>query len=247
MRDHFQGKSALSHLAEVRSTGVATSLEIHGAETPGPLFAFLDAARQTSVILLIVFLISDFYSFSYEQTRAGLLTFFAVFIFWSGARSTLLAYNRINRLHTIALEEKEEIEQNRPQEREELIALYGLKGFSGELLEKVVDVLMADQDRLLKVMLQEEMGFKLEESAHPLIQGLFAALGSVLPWIFVMVDAFGCPMQYLIGAVVVFLAGLGALLAKFERNLVLPAFVWNLSIGVVCCVILRMCLKIFAT
>ena len=47
-KDHFHGQTALRHLAEVQASGISASLEIHGAEAPGPLFAFLDAARESA-------------------------------------------------------------------------------------------------------------------------------------------------------------------------------------------------------
>ena len=36
--DHFKGKTAIQHIAEVQATGITSSLEVHGAEAPGPLF-----------------------------------------------------------------------------------------------------------------------------------------------------------------------------------------------------------------
>ncbi len=247
MNDHFQGKTALRHLTDVRSQGVATSLEVHGAETPGPLFAFLDAARQTSICLLLLFVIVEFYEIPFSKAHVGFVAFIFGCIFWSGARSTLLSWCRLNRLHTIALEEKEEIDRNRPQEREELVALYGLKGFSGPLLDKVVDVLMADKDRLLKVMLQEEMGFKLEEHPHPLVQGVCAAIGSCVPLVFILFSHLGCPIQLLIFLAISFISIVGALLAKFERNLMIPALIWNASVTSVCVVGTRMCMNLLSS
>jgi vacuolar iron transporter family protein len=246
MNDHFQGKTALRHLAEVRSQGVESSIEVHGAETPGPLFALLDAARQTSVALLLLFVIIEFYEIPISKIYPGLFAFITGCIFWAGARSTLLSWCRLNRLHTIALEEKEEIDRNRPQEREELIALYGLKGFSGPLLDKVVDVLMADKDRLLKVMLQEEMGFKLEEHPHPLVQGSFASIGSSLSLLYILLFYLGFSVHFTIITSVCFISIVGALLAKFERNSMIPAMIWNASVTVVCVVVTRMCMNLFS-
>ena len=60
-----------------------------------------------------------------------------------------------------SFEERFEIAHHRGQEKEELTELYALKGFKGELLDQVINVLMADDNRLLSVMLEEELGLEL--------------------------------------------------------------------------------------
>jgi hypothetical protein len=40
------------------------------------------------------------------------------------------------------------------------------------MLERIVDTLMADDDRLLKVMLEEELGIFLEQQSHPVVIGI---------------------------------------------------------------------------
>lgn len=245
MKDHFQGKTALLHLADVRASQAGSSLEVHGAEMPGPLFAFFDAARQSLVVYLLLFAVVQWGGLSMDKAFFGFVPFTVGWIFWSGARSTLLAWYRLNRLHAIASEEREEIDTNRSQEREELIALYSLKGFSGPLLDKVVEVLMADKDRLLKVMLQEEMGFRLEEYPHPLVQGLCAAFGAALASFLVVLAHIGCPVFFLMAIAIVLVSLIGALCARFERTPQIPACIWNLSISVVCVVITRMCLLLY--
>ncbi len=99
-------------------------------------------------------------------------------------RSAWLGWSRLERLHRILAQEKWEIEHNREQEREELGVLYAAKGFEGKLLEDVLDVLMADGDRLLKVMVEEELGLTLESQVHPLKQGLGAGFECYLPAFF---------------------------------------------------------------
>ena len=61
-KDHFQGQTALRHIAEVQSAGASATAEIHGAETPGPIFAALDAARETAVLLACALIVLDFFS-----------------------------------------------------------------------------------------------------------------------------------------------------------------------------------------
>lgn len=57
--------------------------------------------------------------------------------------------------------------------------LYQAKGFSGELLEAIVDTISNDEERLLKVMLEEELGIFFEQRNHPLVTGLFTAVASL--------------------------------------------------------------------
>lgn len=230
-QDHFKGKDALQHIVEVQAEGKFASSEVHGAETPGYLFAATDAARETAVIMLLIFLVLSHFEFVAGQVFVMLFSFAAGFIFWKMGRAAWLSWYRLERLHRVMEEERREIEENRPQEKEELKALYAAKGFSGKLLDEVVDVLMADGDRALRVMLEEEMGFRLEENEHPLIQGLGAASGALVAAVIVLLACVPESTALLVGAVVVVFAVSTFFTAKCEHNKVIPAMVWNLGIG----------------
>lgn len=229
---HFNGKDALRHVAEAQMKGIFASSEIHGAETPGSYFAAFDAARQAAFILMLLSLLFNFFEFTREQIFCFLVAFSLGFVFWMTGRSGWLAWARLERLHRVVDEEQKEIQEHRPQEREELKALYKAKGFEGALLDEVVDVLMADGDRLLRVMLQEEMGFRLEENEHPLVQGLGAAIGTIIATLvtitsFYFFDHFGLIFSAL------FILSLSAGFSAYrEKNRVVHALIWNVGIAI---------------
>ena len=159
-------------------------------------------------------------------------TFSFGWILWKVGRSAWLGWARLERLHRLVAEEKWEIEHHRHQEREELAALYAAKGFHGKLLEDVMDVLMSDDDRLLRVMLEEELGLSLEKQEHPLKQSLGAGIGALL-------TALICAISYalfsstgLIIAALLVMGFAGGLSARYEKNRKIPAIIWNIGLGI---------------
>jgi VIT1/CCC1 family predicted Fe2+/Mn2+ transporter len=84
--------------------------------------------------------------------------------------------------------ERKEIREHPDQEIGELRVLYEAKGFREPLLSRVVETLAADDDRLLKVMMEEELGLRMHHMDHPLLVGLWhflvsgaAGLAATLP------------------------------------------------------------------
>jgi VIT1/CCC1 family predicted Fe2+/Mn2+ transporter len=65
-------------------------------------------------------------------------------------------------LHKIRKEEEGEIRLIPEGEREEIRQIYARKGFEGELLEQVVEVITADEQVWVDTMLQQEHGLLLE-------------------------------------------------------------------------------------
>jgi len=145
-------------------------------------------------------------------------------------RSAWLGWSRLERLHRLVAEEKWEIDHHRDQEREELAALYEAKGFKGKLLEDVMDVLMADDDRLLRVMLEEELGLSLEKQEHPIKQGLGAGLGSVVAFLVCIIFTLIIPDFGMVIGSFCTVGAAAALSAQYERNRKISAIVWNLGI-----------------
>lgn len=230
MSDHFHGKDALSHVAEKQAQGILSSHEIHGLELSGSEHAFYDTARNMLVLygILYAILIHIDLDFEWKFRIFGLFGLGATL--WFSGRTAWLAWVRLERLHRILDQEKWEIEHNRAQEREELRVLYGAKGFDGELLEQVIDVLMADEGRLLKVMVEEEMGITLQNVEHPLNQGFYSFWGA-----FVSTTAFMLSLSYSYLSLVVILLGIAifsGLAAAKAKNRAIDSAIWSIGIAV---------------
>lgn len=229
---HFEGRDALSHVAESQVDGKLCSSEEHGAEPPGMFAAFADSLRETVLCLFLIGILFFVMGIPHEVGHKGLIAFSLGWVFWKASRSSWLAWSRLERLHRVLEQEKYEIEHHRDQEREELVALYGAKGFQGKLLDEVVDVLMADGDRLLRVMVEEEMGYRLECYEHPLRMGVGAFLGALCATIFgTIAFAWGF---YPFACASLALAGFGAfLIARSEKNRLVAAVLWVVGMVVV--------------
>lgn len=229
--DHFKGKDAISHVAEARAVGIVSANELHGTEIPGHINSFADSGRDTAIACAGVGLLLRSAGVEPRQIIPLLGVFILGWLLWKLGRSAWLGWSRLERLHRILAQEKWEIEHNRQQEREELGVLYQAKGFEGKLLEDVLDVLMADGDRLLRVMVEEELGLTLESQVHPLKQGIGAGLGVLTAGIVLL-------LSFYFFSWIGFFVAVGALLmvtawisAKQGDNLPIPAIVWNLGLG----------------
>jgi len=228
---HFDGKDALQHVISARLKGHQASAEIHGLELPGHISALADAAKETSLILIIIWPILIALNIPLINIHWILVVFSSGWLIWKTGRSALLGYAQLERMHRIIEEERWEIEHHRPQEKEEVRAFYEAKGFSGPLLDEVVDILMADDNRLLEVMLKEELGFNLESLEHPLKQAAGAALGVIAAFTMMAVTLFTLPPIGTIAAAALVIAFSAAVTARLERNGVVSAIVWNWSIA----------------
>lgn len=222
MSSHFQGKQVVEHLREARTRGALASAEIHGVEMPGHLGAGADAAKEIAVGLAILWCL-------FPQSWLILVLFSIGWVIWKTARSAILGWARIERLHRVIEQERWEIEHHRQQEKEELTEMYMAKGLSGRLLEEVIEVMMADDNRLLRIMLEEELGLTLEVYEHPLKQAFGAFVGALASSIFILLGywlfpAFGLP---LFAAIAISVSAV--ISAKLERNRSWNAVVWNLA------------------
>lgn len=230
-QSHFKGKEAISHVIEAQTRGIIASSEIHGTEIPGHLSAFGDALRDSAIALLLLFTILTPLNLGTPLLLLLLSSFSLGWVVWKCGRSGWLAWSRLERLHRIVEQEKWEIDHNRLQEREELSALYAAKGFEGKLLEDVIDVLMSDGDRLLRVMVEEELGLALQVHEHPLKQVLGAFLGSTLSVSSILISLYLFPLWGVYALAVLLIGGASALSASQQQNAPIPAVIWTLGIG----------------
>ncbi len=133
--------------------------------------------------------------------------------------------------------ERKEIRENPDQEIGELRVLYEAKGFREPLLSRVVETLAADDDRLLKVMMEEELGLRMHHMNHPVLVGLWhfavscvAGLAVALPLIWISPDAARQWMPIASGAS---LALLAVITAKTRRQRVINTVVVALTTALV--------------
>jgi hypothetical protein len=228
---HFKGKGALEHVVQAQKDGLIGKSEIHGAEPSGAISGFADALRETALLLGFLWELLLFLGVELGVYPVVMLPVALGWLAWKGGRGALLGWSRLERLHRIVEEEKYEIEHHRQQEREELRELYRVKGFEGKLLEEVLDVLMADGERLLRVMVEEELGLSLHSEEHPLKQGCGAALGVAVAAALVLGALFIHPLSPWITLPILFIAS-AALSASLLRNRPLPTIVWQLALAV---------------
>lgn len=98
-------------------------------------------------------------------------------------------------------------------ERDEIREIYAGKGFQGELLEKIVDTITANEDVWVAVMMAEEHQLTPTDRTAALrsavIVGVAAIIGSLIPLLpfGVLPVAWGIPVSIVISALVLFAVG----------------------------------------
>ncbi len=76
-------------------------------------------------------------------------------------------------------------------ERQEIREIYEAKGFTGDILDRIISHITADKKRWVEIMMQEELGLSLDLTVSPLKSALatggayaFGALMPILPYLF---------------------------------------------------------------
>jgi hypothetical protein len=226
---HFKGKTAYEHLKDARQKGRIASESVHGAEPSGSIIAGIDSCKETTLYLFMSFLLLSPFSFDLPQKLLLFSCFTLALFLWKLTRSALLGWARMERVHRLIKEEKYEIDHNRAQEKEELLELYKAKGFKDKQLEEVVEVLMADDNRLLQIMLEEELGLTMGSFEHPLKQCLGAGLGVIAGALLALLGLYCGGFLGLIISSCFTLTLTSAMAAKHLNNDITKHIIWNLS------------------
>jgi vacuolar iron transporter family protein len=110
-------------------------------------------------------------------------------------------------------QEKSEIHDRCQLEKDELREIYLRKGFSGNLLNRIVRHISSDEELFLKTMMEEELHLPQEDYKNPfkdaLVVGFSAMIGSlvpVFPFLFMNVST-GVIASVVISAIVLFFVG----------------------------------------
>ena len=223
---HFEGKSAFEHLKSAREKGAQATAENHGTEAPGSFAAAIDAGKDVAVVTAGLAILLHF--FDKTHLYPLLLMLGGMLAIWKTCRSSMLGWTRLERLHRLIEQERWEIEHHRETEKEELIEMYKLKGFSGKLLDDAVEVMMADDNRLLGVMLEEELGLKLHSYEHPLRQACGALIGALVGLgVTLLGTIFG--IAGIFSSIAIFTIVVGALLGKRQGNDAIKSAIWTFT------------------
>ncbi len=228
---HFNEKSVASHLIEARKKGLKASEAVHGVEPPGSILASADAARDTSIVLTLLWILLNPTTLTFLQKITLLSLASLSLLIWKTCRSAFLGWSHLERIHRLIQQEKWEIDHHRDQEKEELLELYQAKGFKDKQLKEVVEVLMADDNRLLQIMLEEELGLSLGSFEHPLKQCIGAFLGVLCTSIFCLGSLIGHTYG-LFASTSLVLIGSSVITAKYLGNDATKHAIWSLGMGV---------------
>ncbi len=228
---HFEGDTPLEHLVKARIKGHKASEDIHGMEAPGHLISGADTARDLSIILLLLWILLEKFHTQGSQIHPILYFFSLAFIIWKIGRSSQIAWNRLARINRLITDEKREIEENREEERDELKEIYRAKGFEGKLLDKVINVLMSDDNKLLAIMLEEELGVKLESFDHPIKQAMGSLVGGISSSLLLFTGALIGGFYGFIVAVFLIISCANYIISIVEKTPLLPTLMWNFSLA----------------
>lgn len=179
--DNVSLSATAAHLEAARKRGRRLMAE----GSPGIAWEWLHAGSAARDGTLVVFILSMvLFSAAETDHRMPILLAAAIaFGIYTGVANMLAAMTQLRQWEAEFLREREEIRTEPEREREELRALYEAKGFSGPVLDEIVETLCVDEERLLKIMLEEELGIFVEQSTHPVLMGLltgFASMGGGL-------------------------------------------------------------------
>jgi VIT1/CCC1 family predicted Fe2+/Mn2+ transporter len=142
-------------------------------------------------------------------------------------------------LHMIRRDEENEIQLIPEGEREEIRQIYARKGFEGELLEQVVDVITSDEKVWVDTMLMEEHGLLLQgpepgrAAWWTFVAFLIAGIVPVLPFIINLVVDGGISTPFLWSSIATAATffGIGIYKARIVGGNTIKAGIETVSVG----------------
>jgi len=238
-KSSLKAKKEIAHVLKARIRGKAIASEFTQEKIPEHFVWFYNTANETAILFLILWVL--FQKIHLDRFHVLIIASIS-WLVWKSCRSAYLGWMSLQKLHKVIQEEKWEIEHHRKQEKKELETLYKAKGFHGKILDEVVEILMADDNRLLQIMLEEEMGLALESYEHPLKQGAGAALGVLSSFFLLSFSYFLFPLYGLFIASALILTLCPFFSSKHLRMNATTSIIWNLAIGA-----LIFCISYFST
>jgi VIT1/CCC1 family predicted Fe2+/Mn2+ transporter len=184
-----QSKTA-AHLETARKLGRGMLASESEGGQPYEVLHAASAARDGAILVLALWAMLQGIHHP-DLGNALLITTAAVVATYTGIANALGVAAQLRHWEHELRREREEIRTLPKQEREELKAIYEAKGFTGEQLDSILDTLCSDDDRLLKVMLEEELGIFFEQWNHPVSIGLITGCGSLVGGLAVAAGAMG--------------------------------------------------------
>lgn len=135
----------------------------------------LVSARDATVIVWLLWIAALGYGWQSPPGPLLLAVGFGVSLYL-GISTAVATRVRLRHYESELERERMEVHDHPEHEREEVRRLYAAKGFREPLLGQITDVLCGDDDRLLKVMMEEELGLFIRHMHHPVLVGLWNAL-----------------------------------------------------------------------
>jgi vacuolar iron transporter family protein len=205
--DHGSATATAAHLeaARRRARGLFAAEVAH--DRPYELVHAATAGRDAVVIILLLWAILIGVNAGDHGWPALIAAAIALAVY-TGISNTIAVYAQLQYWESELRRERDEIRSQPEFERDELRELYRAKGFTGDLLEQVVDTICSDEERLLKVMLEEELGIFFEQRNHPVLTGVMTGAASLVSGIIVALAAGSGHPAVAIGAAVVVIAAL---------------------------------------
>src|SRR5688572_29838525 len=129
--------------------------------------------------------------------------------FSMGVSNYLGTKSELQEIDEIRRKERLDIEQVPQGEREEIRQIFASKGFEGEILDKIVEVITSNHDLWIETMLREEHGFG-SGMRQPIAAGLATFLAflvvGLIPLLPFIVPGVAAPQRFISSAVITTIA-----------------------------------------